>query len=179
MRSHGICRNCAISTRRHITNTAVRVPLATFLVLIIGAWIFWGLRLMGLDVLGLISHNRSSSEPISEFTYLCVAGAITVFGLPMMWWQIRSNLQVLKVGTPMEARFVARSALSKNGVVPVTFAYIVNGVEYRQRRDVAENYADAYDAQTRIRITVDPKKPSRCLLSPYNVIAGGGVKTPN
>ncbi|MDB5303167.1 MAG: hypothetical protein JWM97_716 [Phycisphaerales bacterium] len=158
--------------------TAVRVPLLTFLVLIIGAWVFWGVRLIGFDVLGHLSSNRSSNEPISQLTYLAVAGAVTVFGLPMMWWQIRSNLRLLHVGMRTEARFVSRGVVQKNGIVPVTFGYTVNGVEYTKRRDVDASHADAYDEQTRIRIIVDPKKPSRCILSPYDVVAGGGMTKP-
>ena len=54
----------------------------------------------------------------------------------------------------------------KNGVYPVTFAYTVNGVEYKQRRDVAAVLADEYDQTTRIPVIVDPAKPRRCILNP-------------
>jgi hypothetical protein len=151
--------------------TAVKVPIAKFGAVVLLLWLLYGLRLAGIDLLGLMAHNRAPGNPVPEFAYLMTAAAVSFFAIPLLILEIRKNQRLLKNGLRIEARFVSRSMLRKNGVVPVTFAYTVNGVEYTQRRDVAAIKADTYDQGTLIRIIVDPADPRKCMIDPYDVVS--------
>jgi hypothetical protein len=104
--------------------------------------------------------RRGEQWPVS---WLVLAILATV-GAPAWILTQRRNLSLLRDGMEVSGRVVSVSPLRKGGMRPVTYAYVVDGVEYKFRRDTPVSFAKHYQPGSPVRLVVDPAHPKRAMV---------------
>ena len=111
---------------------------------------------------------ESISDDAQQNAYLYLAIILSVLSAIIGWIAARRNLDLVKRGVWIRGTVEKISALGKGGTRPMTFAYEVNGVQYKYKKDVPKLFNSEYNGQTRVWVIYDPQKPKRCevLLKP-------------
>jgi hypothetical protein len=108
------------------------------------AWLKWG-----ADV---------RREPYDLLVYSALAAVTTVVAVPGLLLHVRKLRALTTRGAVTQGRVEHVSPFTKHGMSPVTIAYLVNGREYRVRRDLPRKHFAAGGTAT---VLYDPLKPAR------------------
>ena len=147
------------------------VPLGGLAAALVAVWTFFVLK--SVFDFDLLSHfgpgNDKPGEGPSSMLYFWIALAVTVVATPIVLLMVRRNLHLLTHGIEMHAS-VASAGLGGNskmgykGHMPVTFVFIVEGKEYKVRKDVLTSTARSYNSSSQILLRYDPRNPKRCVI---------------
>ena len=108
------------------------------------------------------------TDDAQQRAYLYLAIVLSVLGVLFGWIAARRNIDLVKRGVWIRGKVEKISSLGKGGTRPVTFAYEVDGVQYKHKKDVHKAFNSQYNSETRVWVIYDPQKPKRCeiLLKP-------------
>jgi hypothetical protein len=144
---------------------ATWVPLTGVGSVVIFLWVSFLLKRYG----GIDFVVGTKEDPGGLF-YLIPALLLTVIGPIVAWVWVKRNLYLLDHGVRVHAR-IESSGLWGSGVsvldapsVPVTFAYVVDGKEYKVRKDLPKPIVEKYRPDTSVQVCADRKNPKRCLI---------------
>ena len=130
------------------------VAAAAGAVLIAVLWVVFWVKLSAL------TGRRGEEWPATWLTFAILA----TVGVPIFLLTWSRNLHLLRNGAEVPGRVVSVSPLAHSGSRPVTYTYVVDGVEHTVKRDTPQVYADEYRPGAAVRVLVDPKNPKRAMI---------------
>ncbi|HZL36791.1 MAG TPA: hypothetical protein VFC78_15840 [Tepidisphaeraceae bacterium] len=144
------------------------VPVVIGGIVILAFWIVYFLAaVMNVDLL----HHNQPPDRTALAIYPIVCLAATILAVPVVFLGMRESFYLSRHGIQTSAIVAHVGMVSKNGIRPVTYAYEVQGKEFKVKRDTAQICIDRFNESTRITVVYDPKRPSRCHVLSSEVLA--------
>lgn len=155
---------------------ATYAPLIVGGILIVLCWIPWLAAAIG-DVNVLEQMKPANDSTRTVFFWIGIGASITGAAVALKGY-VRGKA-LMNHGVEAEARVASVGSVARNGLQPVTFAYVVDGREYTLTRDVPCGFVEHYTDETRLPLVYNPDNPGQAEITdtqPADYVAPGSVK---